>query len=34
MNWIVDGINTKGCINIGINNGINDGIEVVIGNLG
>jgi len=30
----MDGINTKGCINIGINNGIDDGIEVVVGNPG
>jgi hypothetical protein len=30
----MDGISTEGCINIGINNGINDGIEVVVRNLG
>jgi hypothetical protein len=31
MDWTMDGISTKGCIDISINNGINDGIEVVIG---
>jgi hypothetical protein len=32
MNWIVDEISIKGCIDIGINNGTNDGIEVVVSN--
>jgi hypothetical protein len=33
-NWIVDGIGIEGSIDIGKDNGTNDGIEVVVGNLG
>ncbi len=32
--WIVDGIGIEGSIDIGKNNGTNDGTKVVVGNLG